>query len=292
MKPLFLLSLLLSLHTTPAVAGFKGAISFTEQEKALHLEGQDRVLAAAAACLESDIAAHKAFFRRHGFSRFYGDRSAFGKLSSSDKRRYLARSGFSSSLASQMEATSCVGLALKCLGKGFNDAGQGELWQRIRQFTMLNGVDGTAMQEGLRALGWVVLYWNPDVRLNQSWDRAEKRKDPANSERFWGYHEYNWGIAQKGRYLYNQVDDFRALVNFGEQGPALLKNVPFFLGTAHGGYHVFPGTMGKVIESHSTRAITDPKSLEADEFNPLAGKAPTGGMYKSGLIAVPAKYLN
>ena len=190
-----------------------------------------------------------------------------------------------------MEATSCVGLVLKCLGQGFKTAGQGDLWERIRQFTRLNGVDGTAMQQGLRELGWKVLYWNPDVRMNREWDMAERRKDPTNKDRFWGYHENNWqGASKRGRYLYNDVDDARLLVSFGERVPELLKAIPFFVGTAHGGYHVFPGTFGRVIESHSTRLITDEKSLESDEFNPLAGRAPTGGMYKSGMIAIPAKY--
>lgn len=290
MKPLYLLLASLTL-TTPALAGHQGSISFTEEERARHLEGQDQVLATAASCLETDIKRHHDFYRRHGFSPFYGDRSSFGKLSHAGKRDYLRRLGVDPGLLRQMEATSCVGLVLKCLGQGFKTAGQGDLWERIRQFTRLNGVDGTAMQQGLRELGWKVLYWNPDVRMNREWDLAERRKDPTNKDRFWGYHENNWqGASKRGRYLYNDVDDARLLVSFGERVPGVLKAIPFFVGTAHGGYHVFPGTFGRVIESHSTRLITDEKSLESDEFNPLAGRAPTGGMYKSGMIAIPAKY--
>jgi len=292
MRPHLLLFILLSLVPTSVFAGFKGSISFTTEERLEHLRGQDRILSEAASCIEADIVQHQKFFRKHGFSRFYGDRSAFGKLSVEEKRSFLARSGFHPDLVRRMESTSCVGLLLKCLGKGFAVAGQNHLWQRIRKYTVLNGVGGTAMQAGLRELGWVVLYWNADTRMNGDWDRAEVESDPANKDRFWGYHHYNWlNASKKSKYLYNVVDDSRLLVNFGSQTPSMLKKIPFFVGTAHGGYHVFPGTFGRVIESHSTRDITDPKTLESDAFNPLAGQAPTGGKYKSGLIAVPAKYV-
>jgi hypothetical protein len=282
---------ILSLASRPVSAGFEGSISFSEEERSLHLQKQDQVLSVAASCLEADMNRHQEFFRRHGFSPFYGDRSSFGKLSYGEKRNYLSRMGKNSMLLKEMEATSCVGLVLKCLGKGFRAAGQGHLWERIRKFTQINGVDGTAMQEGLRQLGWKLLYWNPDMRMNREWDRAEREKDPTNKDRFWGYHENNWqGASKRSRYLYNHLDDARLLVNFGNEVPRFLKEIPFFVGTGHGGYHVFPGTYGRVIESHSTRLITDRKSLESDDFNPLAGRAPTGGMYRSGMIAIPAKY--
>jgi hypothetical protein len=79
-------------------------------------------------------------------------------------------------------------------------------------------------------------------------------------------------------------------VNFGASTPAILRSTPFFVGTAHGGYHVFPGTAGQVIESHSTRRINDSHTMESAAFNPLAGLAPTNGSYKSGLIAIPGRY--
>ena len=92
--------------------------------------------------------------------------------------------------------------------------------------------------------------------------------------------------------LFRSVDDYRKLVNFGAETPELLKQIPFFVGIAHAGYHVFPGTFGRVLEAHSTKKITDPKNLESAPFNPLAGEGPTGGMYHSGLIAIPPGFLN
>lgn len=289
---LFALALLSALPLT-ALASHKGSITFTDEERIRHELGQDQILNTAAECLQSEIDHHHSFYRRHGISPFYGDRSAFGKLDHSDKQRYLRRRlGKDSSLLRQMRPTSCVGLMLKCLGKGFVQAGQEDLWKRLRDFTMLNDVDGTAMQAGLQQLGWKILYWNPDTRRNDDWDYNEERKNYRNSDRFWGYHAYNWSLASRhGKYLYNKVDNARLLVNFGKQTPALLKNIPFWVGTAHGGYHVFPGMGGRVVEAHSTRPLTDIKTLESAPFNPLAGLAPTEGMYKSGLIVVPAKYL-
>lgn len=266
-------------------------ISFTAAERAAHEAGVDQITQTAAACLQRSLAHHYDFYRKYGFSPYYGDRGSFGKLSYYGKQRYLRDIGKNSSLLSQMEPISCVELALNCLGEGFKSAGQADLWARLRAFTIQHDVDGTALQHGLQQLGWKILYWNPDVRMNREWDYNERRHNPSNSDRFWGYHEEYWRSARSGSYLYNRVDDVRQLVNFGESVPAFLKPIPFFVGTAHGGYHVFPGTFGQVVEAHSTRRITDPKSLESEPFNPLAGEAPTGGMYHSGLIAVPGKYL-
>jgi len=273
---------------------FKGSISFTREEIVAHEAKVDQILSYAANCLERDISHHRSFFAKHGISPFYGDRSSFAKLTPAGKRQVIRSYGANPSLLSQMTTTSCVGLVLKCLGGGFKAAGedQAATWQRLRAFTMANAVDGSALQHGLQKLGWKILYWNPDTRMNKKWDAAERAKNPSNKDRFWGYHEANWWNARnKGRYLYNTVDDARTLVDFGPFVPAFLKKIPFFLGIAHQGYHVFPGTYGQVVESHSTRKINDPRTLESEPFNPLNGEAPTGGMYKTGLIAVPAKFL-
>ncbi len=278
------------LFSLPASA-HNGSINFTDEERAIHEAAVETILQTAADCLEHDIQHHWSFFKKHGISPYYGDRSKFGKLSWADKKKFLADMGKNPALLNQMAPTSCVGLTLKCLSAGFKAVGQEPYSQRIRAYVNLNGVDGTALQAALQKLNWKILYWNPDSRLNTAWDKAEQAKDPENKDRFWGFHEYNYKNAtRRGRYLYNTVDDARLLVNFGTRTPSTLEQVPFFVGTAHQGYHVFPGTYGKVVEAHSTRAIDDFKTLETDDFNPLAGAAPTGGTYKTGLIAVPARY--
>ncbi len=271
-----------------AATSHKGSIAFQAEEVKAHAAALLPLLQTSAACLHSQLSRHHSFYRAHGFSPFYGDRSQFGRLSHAAKKNHLRRMGVNPRLLDQMEPISCVGLLLKCLGQGFQATKQEEVWKRIRAFTLLNEADGTALQFALQKLGWKLYYWNPDVRKNAVWDRQEKHKDPSNRNRFWGYHEYNWFLAsKKTQYGFLKIDDARLFVNFGERVPAQLKNVPFWVGTAHGGYHVFPGTGSKVVEAHSTRRITDTKTIQADTFNPLQGMAPSDGLYLSGLIALP-----
>lgn len=274
-----------------ANAGFASSISFTDQEREQHVQSLPLLLSDAAKCLSEDLKHHQDFYRAHGISAFYGDRSSFAKLSHAERRNLVAGLGKSPSLVDQMQPTSCVGLTMKCLGRGFKTAGQADLWHRLVVYTDANGVDGTALQDGLQKLGWKILYWNPDVSRNREWDQTEREEHPDNHDSFWGQHEANWrSIKDHDRYYLNRVDDRVSLVDFDNHTPEALKKVPFFVGTAHMGYHVFPGSFGVVTEGHSTRQITDPKTLQSAWFNPLEGGAPTDGEYRSGIIAVPPGY--
>ncbi len=186
-----------------------------------------------------------------------------------------------------------MGLTLKCLGRGFEAGKQLDLWKRLKAYTVLNGVDGTALQDGLQKLGWKILYWNTDTSQNKKWDAEEKARHPGNKDYFWGYHESNWAAVKKrGVYYYDKVDDITSLVNFGKNVPEAIKSVQFFVGTSHMGYHVFPGTYGNIIEGHSTRPLTDAKTLQSAPFNPLGGGGPTDGEYRSGIVAVPPGSVN
>lgn len=99
---------------------------------------------------------------------------------------------------------------------------------------------------------------------------------------------YRWAtIKSRGMYYMNPVDDARSLVNFKTEMPEKFLDVPFYVGTAHTGYHVFPGTFGQVIEGHNTRAITDRNTLESSPFNPMEDGGGPRGQYFSGLVAVP-----
>jgi hypothetical protein len=94
-------------------------------------------------------------------------------------------------------------------------------------------------------------------------------------------------------YYFNKVDDKTLLVNFGTSVPSQFRSVPFFVGIAHTGYHVFPGFTGNVIEAHSTRLLSSVDNLEKSPFNPLAnGGGPrwtATEKYRSGLVGVPPK---
>ena len=276
------------------LAGFKGTtqLSFTATQISLHQNKIDAFLLESAECLESHLRRHQDFFKKHGISAYYGDQSSFAKKSQQQKIRELKSLGLSPKLLDEMTSTSCVGLAMTCLGKGFEKTNQKDIWEIVNSFTKKNDLDGTSLQHALQKLGWKTYYWNPQISKNEVWDAQEKANDPNNNRRFWGYHAYRWSTVNgPGRNYYsNVVDNFSSLVNFGVQPPLGLKKVPFFIGTAHTGYHVFPGKFGEVMESHSTRAITDPQTMESSPFNPLQNGGGPRGAYRTGLMAIPPGY--
>ncbi len=118
--------------------------------------------------------------------------------------------------------------------------------------------------------------------MNAAWDRMEAGKASKGRHSTW----YS-GVVSSSRYYGVYVDDRTTLVGFGTDVPSRFKSVPFFVGTAHAGYHVFPGMRGRVIEGHSMRAITDYYTIESAEFNPIKKGGAPAGEYRSGLIAVP-----
>lgn len=285
------LLVILFLLPSIALAAFKGSIEFTLEEIYEHPIDVNTIVPVAADCLKKSYAHHLEFHRLHGISPFYGDQSKFGKLTHQQRKEFLRSIGKDENLVDKMESISCVGLALRCLSRGFKAVGKEHIWTRINDHLRLNAVDGTALQYSMRKLGWKTLYWNPDVSMNAEWDNQEKLRNPENNYRSWGWHVYRWYTLGKNNMYYdNPVDDKTTLVNFGIKPPLIFKKLPFFLGTAHTGYHVFLGLNGKIIEGHSLRAITDITTLEYSEFNPLTPTGgPQGSMY-SGLMAVPPGY--
>ncbi len=269
-------------------AAFKGSVSFSDEERRIHAAGVGLIVREASQCLEDDLEKHQKFFERNGISAFYGDRSSFAALSTAAKREFIRKLGKNPDLLSQMAPTSCIGLAMKCLERGFLKADEGAIWSKLKAYAKANDLDGTSLQDGLQKLGWTIAYWNPDTSRNAEWDAAERAKNPTNSDHFWGEHAYYWKTVNASRkYYLNKVDDISLLVNFGERAPERFRQIPFFVGTAHSGYHVFPGMYGRVVEGHSTRSITDPQTLESSEFSPIADGGGPRGLYRSGIMAIP-----
>lgn len=264
----------------------------------------------AAECLDVIWQEHVAFHKRWGVSKFYGDRNK-SLDTPAERREALARAGAPTSLESELEPTSCIGLTRRCLAEGFRateDRLLVEMWARLDQHVRANGVSGVVLINGLQKLGWKILYWNPDPSQNAAWDAEDPRNLPGkpvtwnsgvkNSQ---GQYIYNpgWGmhamrfrdVMKSGVYYQNRIDDRSTLVNFKTQVPETFKQAPLFVGVAHSGYHVFPGFLGTVIEAHSTRPLDSIDNLERSMFNPLA---PRGGprwsrteKYRSGVIAIP-----
>jgi hypothetical protein len=225
---------------------------------------------------------------------------------------------------------SCVDLSRRCLQEGFKAAGMVATFEKIDHVVLKHDVSGTELQKGLSDLGWKTLYFNPDPSQDDAWDTEDKciapLPEPKPGEKphvwvgSWGGHAEGYRYVMKkdlyplGSEVPIPIDDKRLLVGFRTSVPDVFKNVPYFIGTAHGGYHVFPGYFGSVIEGHSVRAIGSENNLEVSVFNPIDqaynGKpecaAPDttsddhhGGPrwtdsehYRSGVIVVPPGYLD
>lgn len=297
MKTLIGLSFLMLI--TSAHAGFKGQIDFSDEEKSTHTKNIKLITETAANCLKDTWNDHTTFFKKYGVSKYYGDRNP--ALDTPAERlqkliEYKVNPSFHKEILSQMKGMSCIGLARLCLEKGFSAAGPISVasWKKIDAYGKLNGLDGSSVMNALQKLGWKILFWNPDPTQNADWDADDLKINPENKSKYWGYHSYRYkSVMNKGNYYFNKVDDTHSLVGFGNEAPEVLKTVPFFMGVAHTGYHVFPGFYGQVIEAHSMRALNSVSNLENSPFNPLGpGGAPRwtkSEKYRSGIIAIPPR---
>jgi hypothetical protein len=273
-----------------------GAVSFTSAEVKVHQEKVKTIVTVAAQCLDRIYDDHVDFHGRWSVSRYYGDR----------RQDYSTRQGLIQALrkynapehlVDELVPTSCVGLTMKCLSEGFAATGTKATWDKIyKELAVGQKFDGTDLQRMLQQLGWKVLYWNPDPTSNARWDAEDLALNPLKPgavwNPVWGGHAYRYNqVLKKGTYYDVKVDDAKTLVGFKDAQPLAFKKAPFFIGTAHAGYHVFPGSFGTIIEAHSMRNLNSIDNLETSPFNPLA----TGGgprwtkteRYRSGIMAIP-----
>ena len=274
-------------------------IEFSSMEKQQHLMDVEQIVVEASRCMNESLEYHDSFYRQYGISPFFGDQSYYGKLSWSDRKDYLKNlsnklgKNYPKNMVENIKPFSCVGLAIKCLGRGFKNLGANSTWNKIAKYTKDYGQTGLAMQHALQQLGWTSVYWNADTSRNKEWDALDKQKFPSNQKNYWGQHTYTYevNVLRKRRYYFNQVDNFTFLTDFYETPPARLREIPFFLAVANLGYHVFLGNYGTVIEAHSTRRLTDYQTVETSPFNPLARGGGPRGTYFSGLMVVPPYYI-
>jgi hypothetical protein len=294
-KKVLFTSLMVLMGSQAFGLSFKGSVSFTQSEKAQHVASMTELGHYTKTCMFNAINKHRSWMKDYGISAFYGDQSKFGKIYyMRDRKKKLQSMRKNPELAPLMKPTSCVGFVLTCLGEGFEKSGQADLWDRVKKFTKANNQTGDALIHGLQQLGWNVSYWNPKPSKNNSWDQSEKFGSLFAGRTYKGQHAamYN-SVMRRGVYYRNKVDDKTSLVNFDKTAPKKVTDAPFFVGMSHIGYHVFAGgtvnysngkaAKGILFESHSSRKITDKKTIEMNEFNPLKIK----WKYKSGLMAFP-----
>ena len=283
-----LLIALAALLPCSSFAGFNGRIDFTADERAAHQRHIGTITKVARRFLDDIWDTHTAFYRKHRVSKFYGDRNT-SLDSRSERIAALQAAGAPTSLVDELQPTSCVGLTLNALQNGFRaprDPRLDSAWTKILTYVRANHLDGSALLDALQKLGWKIYYWNPSPRDNQRWDAEDGNR------RSRGWHAYRFlTVNRSNTYYFNKVDDKSLFVNFGTTVPRELRSVPFFVGVAHTGYHVFPGFYGDVIEAHSTRRLDSVHNLEKNPFNPLAsGGAPRwtpSEKYRSGLLGFP-----
>jgi hypothetical protein len=272
---------------------------FSTAEIRKHRETLDVFTDAAADFLDWVFADHVAFFNKWGVSKYYGDR----KPEHRTKERRMAqlrKFGKPQFLADQQVATACVVLAMQACERGFIATGMANTWKKIHaQLKIDNKLYGTDLQIMLQQLGWKLYYWNPDPSQNAAWDAEDQALNPLRPGRkwmpVWGGHALRHASAvNRGVYYDAKIDNVTKLVGFKKTEPAAFKTVPFFVGIAHAGYHVFPGRRGDVVEAHSMREMIARDNIEVAPFNPLTqGGAPRwtrSEKYRSGVIAVPADF--
>jgi hypothetical protein len=327
MKPASVLGLLLCVFEASAFAG-ASPVAFTAEEIQANLANSKLISETASSCLQRAWDEHNKFFKQRSYSKFYGNRHPKHKTAAGRKAVLLsllpklepkvmandpAALKELESREEELMAMSCIGLAMQCLGEGFEKAGMNDTWEKIRNWVgrtedgalMFYGTD---LQKALVDLGWKALYWNPDTAQNEVWDEIDKDKNPLKEGKewnpIWGGHAYRFALVKKNREYYGvPVHDVQTLVNFGISPPEEFKQAPFFVGTAHAGYHVFPGFNGQVIEAHSMRELNSASNLEVGPFNPLFqdhnGVSSGNGAprwtriehYKSGVIVVPPGFI-
>jgi hypothetical protein len=272
---------------------------FSPQEVQQHASNLPLITATAAKYLDDIYADHVAFYKKWGVSKYFGNRRK-DYATKAGRIEALERYGKPVSLADEQVGTACILLAMQAVERGLSAASMSATWRKIYDILKIDkAFYGTDLQVMLRQLGWKIYYWNPSPDKNAEWDDEDRALSPPPAGKswnpVWGGHAARYNTATKrGTYSDIPVDDAQALVGFGKTTPPAFRRVPFFIGTAHDGYHVFPGRRGEVIEAHSMRDLNAADNLEVSPFNPLG---PGGGprwtrreKYRSGLIAVPVAF--
>lgn len=199
--------------------------------------------------IEKKTKAHRDAITSRGYGTHYGDHSSY-----------------SPPAGAALTKSSCVVWAMECAEYAFDKVGKGSIWDGVARITRRNQLKGTFLIQALIAKGWTGIYWNPDVT------------DKSDSE-----HSYSAHVARtKGTYYKLPVKDM--VVDYRRKPENLtglnkLDKVPFWVGCARGGMHVFCGTGANVSEFHWESPATDPKAMELVALKEYE--------WMSGIIAVP-----
>ena len=282
---------------------FKGQIDFSAGEIAQHRTSIQTLVATTNQTTQDQIQKQAASVNRCGLGLLYGYMSPYSRLNSTGRQMYIDQNAKCSSppAVSDVVVTSCENFTNKFLSKGFAATGQTDIYRRINTFLLANDRDGLALVFALKKLGWKVLYWNTDIATTPPLPLNRRLVGVTPND-----HEYDTKIALT-KHTYHGVSIDSNLVNFSpnpgsstvkdESIIAKLRQVPYYVGISHAGFHVWSGSYGTVTESHSFYDPADARNIQVGEFDPahasptcrelvVDGKKQTW-CYYSGVIAVP-----
>ncbi len=198
--------------------------------------------------IRDKMEAHIQAIQTRGYGTHYGEGSQYTPVAG----------------ASQVKS-SCISWAMECTGAAFRAAGQGALWDTIASRTRAAHLRGMVLADALvRIAGWKGVYWNPDTA------------NPCDGE---PEHPFSYVVARSNSTYYNVriedlVIDFRPTTlpmlhapvtrprEADLRGIQALAHVPFWVGCARGGAHVFCGTRVMVSEFHVANDATDRNAIE------------------------------
>ncbi|MCB9655540.1 MAG: hypothetical protein H6729_15570 [Deltaproteobacteria bacterium] len=241
-----------------------------------------------------------------GIGLLYGDTSAFGRRTERQKRAYIEQKLRDAGLPNSFypwrqtddqnisgpavtrpygpDNTACVdwvlrhvGNAYKMVAAEYRAEGQVERadallgrWMEIFSIVKRHDVQGEYLCAELQKDGWEAIFWADDLTRDTGSERARA----------------NYAAATAGRAYEGVIYPDDTIVNFRAPGTAhdasgleKLAQVPFWMGIAHGAYHVFCGLGATINESHQGPEIDERRAVENRTFDDFR--------YHEGVIMVP-----
>lgn len=253
--------------------------------------------------MNATIDSHFSNLERSGIGIMYGPKSKYASLTKEEQKAWIEANKKPGSLPPNPKRTSCIDFVLDQLRVGYERAGKLERFQEIKKIVVANEGQGTYLLKELEKDGWSMIYWNPDAKNPSTAIRTDSDKQLNHRPT---HHKWtaatvkNQGLYMpgvtglngerfEGLRITDTVNDFRPTNPYAtrrnDAGLEKLQNAPLFVGIANGGYHVYLGTKGRIVESHSTRSPKDPTNIEVRDFATWGLKGDEG--FGSGVIAVP-----
>lgn len=182
-----------------------------------------------------------------------------------------------------LQMTGSLLWVLKHVSAAYAASGKSERAEQIVRLVQNNGNHPYLLLVELQKDGWHSIYWNPDVALPDDDKKAS-------------LHLRSWQEAQKGTYFNNTIKVDYLLTNYRPTKGSKtkkdlsslkkLKRVPFWVGLANYGRHIFVGYQDHLSEAHSAEMPTSNNLIMDSEFGKWHGHYPSEKLL-SGIIMVP-----